>query len=408
MLSDTSSGDASSWREEPVSKSPGSRADSKLTWDPQRHELLLFGGRKSFDGRVRADFYADAWAWDGSAWSQLAGPVAPPPAACKATSSYGLLIAASNLELVDTCGKPGATTPIAPSSVQTCFSGGVQANLPTPVSATNDLIYYRDGDTKIRSLSLDGHTADVATVPGGSAVVSFFSVSADNQRIAVVVEDLSAVDSIRLRLYVEDLHGGGHHSDLYTTSALKTYGTTLWPMGWHGTSLLLAVMTACGGDVTSLSPVSWHVVDGSTADRQASIDASSCGTLSLWPSPAGVVCAQYNGTGIYQWSGKELVGINDQACQSAQSSLSPSGERYFYASTGIACYPPVPSAPFTQLRARGYTPLSGVPWHAACLWIDEDHVLASDSVITLGVGISPHATRLPARGTCAGRFPGGL
>jgi hypothetical protein len=404
LLSDTSSGDSSGWREEVVSTSPGPRGDSKLTWDPQHREVLLFGGRRSPSS---ATYFVDAWAWDGSTWSQLAGPVAAPSTACQLGSGYGLLIAASHLQMVDTCGGIPATTPIAPSSVHEC-TAGFQAVLAPPVSSTNDLVYYRDGDTKVRSLSPDGRAADVTTVPGGASTVSFFSVSPDDQRIAVVVEDVSPANSVGLRLYVEDLHGGGHHADLYTTSVLKSSGTTLWPMGWHQGSLVLAVMIACSANVASLSPVSWHVVDATTADRQASIDASSCGTLSVWPSPAGVVCAQYNGTGIYDWSGKELIGINEQACQAAQTSLSPSGTRYFYAATAWACYPPGPSAPYTALEERPYSQIGAVPWHAACLWIDEDHLLAPDSVIALTPSASPTLTRLPASGTCAGRFPGGL
>jgi hypothetical protein len=410
IMSDTSTGDASGWREEPVSKSPGPRLGAKLTWDPQRNAVLLFGGTKSGGCCQPADLYDDGWAWDGTTWSQLAGAVlAPTPAACKPASSYGVVTAGGNLELVDTCGKVAATTPIAPSSVQLCSTGGVQAALAPPVSTTNNTIYYRDGDTKIQSLSADGRTADVTTVPGGPSTVSFFSVSPDDQRIAVVVEDLSPAGSIGLRLYVEDLRGGGHHADIYTTSLLKSGGTTLWPMGWHGNSLMLAVMTACSSDVAGLSPVSWHVVDASTAGRQASIDMSSCGTLSLWPSPAGVVCGQYNGAGIYQWSGKELVGLNTFPCVGAHSSLSPSGDRYFYSSTTTGCSPVAsPSGPFTWIQSTSYARSGGVPWHAACLWIDNDHLLTPDSVITVTSGPSPTFTRLPGTGSCVGRFPGGL
>ena len=43
--------------------------------------------------------------------------------------------------------------------------------------------------------------------------------------------------------------------------------------------------------------------------------------------------------------------------------------------------------------------------HIACLWIDENVVLAPDAVIAYPSGA---ATALPPDGRCAGRFPGGL
>src|SRR5437899_4367529 len=156
----------------------------------------------------------------------------PTLASCVAATSYGLLIANGNLEVIDTCGRVSASTSIAASSVGAC-SPGLMAKLRPPVSATRDKVYFRDGDTKIRSLGLDGKTSDVTTVPGGPSTVSFFSVSPDDQRIAVLVEDFSPVNSINLRLYVEDLWDGAHHADIYTSTVSKSGGTTLWPMGWH-------------------------------------------------------------------------------------------------------------------------------------------------------------------------------
>src|SRR5690348_2702093 len=65
-------------------------------------------------------------------------------AACTAASSYGLIIASSQLQVVDTCGKVKAGATIAPSSFQQCAAGGPAANLAPPVSATSDRVYYRD------------------------------------------------------------------------------------------------------------------------------------------------------------------------------------------------------------------------------------------------------------------------
>jgi hypothetical protein len=140
---------------------------------------------------------------------------------------------AGQLQVIDTCAQVKTSVPLAASSVQACSPGGTKANLAPPVSATSDRIFYRDGDTKIRYLTPDGHSADVTTVPGSATSVSFFSVSPDDQHIAVLVEDVSPATTIGLRLYVEDLQGGGHHADIYSTTIEKS-GNTLWPMAWYG------------------------------------------------------------------------------------------------------------------------------------------------------------------------------
>src|SRR5579859_2736696 len=80
---------------------------------------------------------------------------------------------ATNLELI----KPDAT--IAASvcikltslSPQACGQGPA-AWLQPPVSATNDEIYYRDGDTNIRMLVPPTSSLEVTSVPGNANVVS--------------------------------------------------------------------------------------------------------------------------------------------------------------------------------------------------------------------------------------------
>jgi hypothetical protein len=41
----------------------------------------------------------------------------------------------------------------------------------------------------------------------------------------------------------------------------------------------------------------------------------------------------------------------------------------------------------------------------ACLWIDDSNWMARDAVVAFPSGV---VKALPARGQCAGRFPGGL
>ena len=212
-----------------------------------------------------------------------------PNVATSLTGSYGVLFVGRNLEVIGVDGSIAASVPVQNSSFgpQACPNGMGAWTLPG-VSASNAHVYFRDGDNKVRMVVPPSSAIDVTTVPGSAEVVSGFSVSPDDQRIAVSVETFSP-DGITDRVYVEDLRGGGHHSDIYTASAAAGKQTVmLWPMGWHAGRLVLAVFVACTFEPV-LYPSAWHVADSVTADRVASIGDRSC-RPDAWPSPAGVAC----------------------------------------------------------------------------------------------------------------------
>jgi hypothetical protein len=239
----------------------------------------------------------------------------------------------------------------------------------------------------------------VTTVPGGPNTISFFSVSPDNQRIAVMVEDLSGA-AISLRLYVEDLRGGGHHNDIFTTTTAKGKGgVTLWPMGWHEGMIVLAVMVACTFEPANLAPSEWHLIDASNAVRKVAIGTPTC-VPSVWPSAAGVVCVDSakSTANSYDWTGKVTRTWPTQSGDYL-AGLSPMGGGIFFTSS-LA-----PGASPPSMRIIGRTASVNVPGHSACLWIDEDHLLAPDAVIQFPSGT---ALPIPASGVCVGRFPGGL
>jgi hypothetical protein len=343
--------------------------------------------------------------------SPAASASSSPPSAAALTGTYGLILSAGTLELVKPDATVTATVSIAPPTVQFCSAAHDAAVLAPPVSASNSEVYFRDGDTKIRMVVPPASAADVTTVPGGPTTISFFSVSPDDQKIAVLVEDFSATSSIGQRLYVEDLRGGGHHSDIYTASMPKS-GTTLWPMGWHQGALVLAVMPACTFEPAGLTPFEWHVASASDAARMAAIKATSC-TLSYWPSATGVGCTDANSVAtLYDWTGKILsvIGPGSTGNGYSMSSLSPSGKSLLLA-TGAGAGAPSPATGIVELGAGPHATVTG---HAACSWIDEDHVLAPDAVIQFpaetpgNVKVTAAVTALSASGVCAGRFPGGL
>jgi hypothetical protein len=328
------------------------------------------------------------------------------------TGAYGLLLSAGTLKLIKTDGSVAAEVPVAAASTQSCSGQQDRLVAPPPVSASNDEVYFRDGDTRIRMVVPPGSAADVTSVPGGPNIISFFSVSPDDQQIAVFTENVSSGTGIDERLYVEDLHGGGHHVDIYTTQVPKDErGTTLWPMGWHGGALVLAVFRACTSEASGLQPREWHVSNAVSGARVATISGTNC-VLSTWPSAGGVGCMDPQGvTTLYNWAGK-VVSVTGPGIQGAGSTtgLSPAGQSIFF-STGTSLGQ---STPTTRIVQLGPGPYTTVPGHAACGWIDEDHLLAGDAVIQFpaetpgNLQVTATATPLEASGQCAGRFPGSL
>ena len=346
----------------------------------------------------------------GASPSSTASPSSPTGGPL--TGAYGLLLSAGTLQLIKTDGSVAAEVPVAAASTQSCSGQQDRLVAPPPVSASNDEVYFRDGDTRIRMVVPPGSAADVTSVPGGPNIISFFSVSPDDQQIAVFTENVSSGTGIDERLYVEDLHGGGHHVDIYTTQVPKDErGTTLWPMGWHGGALVLAVFRACTSEASGLQPREWHVSNAVSGARVATISGTNC-VLSTWPSAGGVGCMDPQGvTTLYNWAGK-VVSVTGPGIQGAGSTtgLSPAGQSIFF-STGTSLGQ---STPTTRIVQLGPGPYTTVPGHAACGWIDEDHLLAGDAVIQFAaetpgnLQVTATATPLEASGQCAGRFPGSL
>ncbi|HET7421595.1 MAG TPA: hypothetical protein VFL27_14550 [Candidatus Dormibacteraeota bacterium] len=337
----------------------------------------------------------------------VAGSSRPSASASAAAGPYGLLIVGGQLELIKTDASVAAQAPITLQGLD-CSPQHDAVNLEPPVSATNDQVYYRDGG-KIRMVVPPSGASDVTTVPNGPTVVSFFSVSPDDQKIAVVVMDVSSSTSISLRLYVEDLHGGGNHADIYSTVQTKSKtATTLWPMGWHLGLLVLAVVAACTFEPVGLYPSEWHVSNATTADRVTTIKGVNC-QLGVQPSAAGVSCADPSGTTtMYDWTNR-VLGVTGPGAQftGLDTGLSPAGRSIYFATTGLA-------APATRIVQLGPGPYATVQGHSACGWIDEDHLISPDAVIQFpaetpgNVQVNTKVTALGQAGVCAGRFPGSL
>jgi len=345
----------------------------------------------------------------------------PTPAAgssCRPATSYGLLLSQDfQLQVIDTCGNVKASAPFVQPYFAACFDRGPDPNIAPPVSATADRIYYRDGYTQIKYLTLSGETGLATAVPGGPTTVSSFSISPDDKRIAVVREDFQNATNFSVQLYIEDVQGGGNRVDLYSSSQPVDTGNTLWPMVWHGSQLVLAAVKGCGTIPGGISPVEWHVVDSATGNRLVTVANHCVGILSRWPSPAGIARADFNfGITFYNWTGATFGnGHQSENANDIQSGISPSG-KYFFTGGELSeteCGLPHPSTCVDSIDRS--TSVGRVPAPTvACLFIDDEHLLTPQGVIDMNdrttVAGFPAASRIKFQGPghCGGRFPGGL
>jgi hypothetical protein len=234
--------------------------------------------------------------------------------------------------------------------------------------------------------------------------VSSFSVSPDDQRIAVVVEDFSSLPAIRLQLYVEDL-GGGNHTVIYTTTldSSPKNRANLWPIGWHEGSLVLAVVSACTFQPVPW-PIAWHIVDAGTAIRQVSIGTTTC-LPGWWPSAAGLACFDYakSQANLYDWTGRVTATVATNA--GGSPAMSPSAA-FLSVTDGGGLGDPSPMT--SVYKVSGGAPMT-FPGAMACLWIDETAMLAPGAVIQYPSGKVVNFPATPGSASrCAGRFPGGL
>ncbi len=140
------------------------------------------------------------------------------------------------------------------------------------VSASNDLVYYLDGDTDIRSLSPTGATALVKTIAQGSSSILAFAVSPDDRRIAVsLINQASDPNKDSGRGYVEDVADTANHVDLFSNTAADAFR---WPVGWHGSAIVDAVGSNCGGYGNAGAGGcvnSYHLVSSADGTRVATV-----------------------------------------------------------------------------------------------------------------------------------------
>jgi hypothetical protein len=194
------------------------------------------------------------------------------------------------LSIVATDGHVAASATAHTRTVQYVQIG----NLST--SATT--VYYLDGDSVVRFLRPDRSTGIATHITLGSKQAAAFSVSPDDTRIAVSVLNYSRYP-VSTRLYVEDLHGGANHIELFSSPNVME-----WPVGWHSGHLVLAL----GIDAPPQNywdgfaeAEGYHVVNAASGARLLSLCAGSY-SIGL-ESRAGAVCEILPKVVVVSWTG---------------------------------------------------------------------------------------------------------
>lgn len=330
--------------------------------------------------------------------TQTASPVAP---AGNQSGAFGVLItppenATYTITLVGTDGGIAATARAAGFLASPTCAGIAKPVLPLPVSTSNTRVYFMDNAGLVHFLDTRGEAGSVATLPHGPGVRSMFAVRPDDKAMAVVVSTFSATtEHATLYLY-----------DLVARTSVKVFDQTatsgLWPIGWHGGSLVVGKTRACstGSALGCCGPTELHVVDPITAVRRLTIGGGTC--MVAGPSvPAGTPCLEPCDCGdsisLRNWSDVQFGTAEMEG--GPPLFISPDGR------TVLARWPNTGRA--LLLEGGGPTPTMGI-----CGWIDNDTILGPSGDVStqaqVGNMVSGKVKPVAALGTCAGRIPGGL
>jgi len=349
---------------------------------------------------------------------------APSPAAASPTpipsltGSYAVVVknflvepgTTYSLSIVDTKGRVAASATARKRTVPNVQVGNL--------STSNTTLYYLDGDSDVRFLRPDRSTGLVTHIALGPHQAAAFAVSPDDLRIAVSVLDYTRYP-VSTRLYVEDLHGGTNHAQLFYSSSVME-----WPVGWHAGRLVLAL----GIDSPPQQVGDWfatafgyHVVNAQTGARLLSL---CTGKESYVPeSSGGAVCVDVNAASVASWDGRTRklpFARKPDATSGNCSLLGP------LSATGVVATAIVSSSQggcgsgpgiylVTALGKMGSRPVTSKALPAG--WIDSTYLMVDSSLYTTNssfpllsiVNVSTGASaRVQATGYFVAVLPGGL
>lgn len=200
------------------------------------------------------------------------------------------------------------------------------SDIPEVSISRTRLYYFTTDDSSVRYLQLDGGSGVATRIAVGPDDAALFAVSPDDTRIAVSVLNYAPrrTSYLGMRLYVEDLHGGGHHMDIFSSTTAVEF-----PIGWVNGRLIVAVSNwvglHAGSIVNPYGATAYHVADATNGDRVASLCNSSVGPVG-WIEPAGTMCSrQSGGPSFLRWDGSAFAApaATPNSYQLWQVALSP-------------------------------------------------------------------------------------
>jgi hypothetical protein len=275
------------------------------------------------------------------------------------------------------------------------------AFLPT-LSTSNTRVYFPDGPTAVRYLGRDGSTGLATTLPTPTAKTrAVFSVSPDDQRIAIAVFDWSNPGPMISTVTVQDLQGG-HSVEVERSTTL--YG---WPVGWHGANLVLARMPAFGGAPNPNAANAYQLINPSTLEALGYLGGMTCPVVGPL-SRAGTACvaARCHCIMAADWSSTQNPTYTyADASEFNWAALSPSGHAVIFSeiygpTTGLGVWRDG-SVTFKQKYSSGRSQ-----------WLDETHALfaceGSANCYTIEDLANGASLGVMLPGSIVGVLPGGL
>lgn len=282
----------------------------------------------------------------------------------------------STISVIDNKGQVVASAPFDIGLYQPAWQarpGSVKPNsVMSSTSASRTRLYYLYGGSEVRFIALDGSTGTATRIALGSYEQAAFAVSPDDTRIAVAVfryspppvSTPSASPTYKgMRLYVEDLQGGGHHVDIFSSATVAEF-----PIGWTSGRLVMAVGNPFCCFARILNPygaTSYNVVDPATGMRLGTLCTNGSGPIGPL-EPAGAMCLEGSAAPEFQrWDGGPFAApgpISDPTQYLA--GLSPDGTRVAVGGNPITIWGPSGSSD-SFAAASGY--VFG--------WLDDQHIV---------------------------------
>lgn len=238
-------------------------------------------------------------------------------------------------------------------------------------SASLTRLYYLGGDSWVHFVTPGGEAGTATRIPLGANEQAGFSVSPDDTRIAVAIftyEGPSLSDSSSsaptfhsMRMYVEDLEGGGHHHDIFSSTTVMEF-----PVAWVGGRLVIAVSSSVVQQppANPYNASSYHVVDPNTGDRFLTVCDHSVGPIGI-VRQTGAICWHPSGAPSFEgWDGTALP----------LPTAVPSPSQYLVAVSPSMDRVAVGGATNIRIMSRDPDILLGFGGYAID-WLDADHVV---------------------------------